>query len=114
MRRAMPRLSCVARALFAAFALHFLHGGLEHRRVELEADSFDVAALFAAEHVPCPAQFEIERGDFESCAEIAEFLERGETAAGNVGQFSLGRNEQVGSMRGDWSGPRGREAGRVR
>ena len=84
----MPRLSCVRRALFAAFALHFLHGRFEHRRVELEADGFDVAALLAAEHVACAAQFEIERGDFEAGAEVGELLERGETAAGDVGQFA--------------------------
>ena len=60
----------------------------EHGGVELEADGLDVAALLAAEHVAGAAQFEIEGGDFEAGAEVAEFLERGETAARDFGEFA--------------------------
>ena len=76
-------------ALFGALAFHLLHGLLEHGGVELEADGFDVAALLAAEHVAGAAQFEVERGDLEAGAEVAEFLERGEAAAGDFGEFAF-------------------------
>ena len=54
-----------------------------------------MAALLAAEHVARAAQFEIERGDFESRAEVGELLESGEAAARDVGQFLFRRDEQV-------------------
>ena len=91
----MPRLSCVAGRSSLRFALHLLHGGLEHRRVELESDGLNVAALLAAEHVARAAQLQIERRDFESRAQVAELFERGQTAARNLGQLVLRRNEQV-------------------
>ncbi len=75
-------------ALFAAFALELLDGCFEHGGVELEADGFDVAALFAAEHVAGAAELEIESGDFEAGAEIAEFLECGETAARDFSELA--------------------------
>ncbi len=74
--------------LFAAFALHFFHGSFEHGGVKFKADGFDVAALFAAQHVPGPAQFQVEGGNFEACSEVAEFLKRSEAAARDVGQFA--------------------------
>jgi nitroreductase len=79
-----------------ALALQLLHRRLEHGRVQLEADGLDVAALLAAEHVARAAQLQVERGDFKSRAEVAELLERGETAAGDFSQFILRRDEQVG------------------
>ena len=66
-----PRLSCVSASSASHLALHLAHGALEHGGVQLEADGFDVAALLAAEHVAGAAQFEIERGDLEACAEVA-------------------------------------------
>ena len=55
-----------------------------------------MAALLAAEHVACAAQFEVERGDFESGAKVAELLERGEAAARDFSELIFGRNEQIG------------------
>ena len=78
-----------------ALALDLFHGGLKHGGVELESDGFNVAALLAAEHVAGTAQFEIERGNFESRAQIAELLKRCETAARDLTQLLLGRNEQI-------------------
>ena len=78
------------------FALHLADGLFEHGGVHLEADGLDVAGLFAAEHVACAAEFEVEGGDLEAGAEVGEFLECGEAAAGDFGQFGLRRDEQVG------------------
>jgi hypothetical protein len=41
--------------------------------------------LFAAEHVACAAEFEVEGCDLEAGAEVGEFFERGEAAAGDFG-----------------------------
>ncbi len=67
------------------FALHLADGLFEHGGVELEADGFDVAGLFAAEHVAGAAEFEVQGGDLESGSEVGEFFERGEAAAGYFG-----------------------------
>ena len=88
MRSAMPRLSCVVGCSSSASPFIFLHRLLEHGGVHLEADGFNVAALLAAEHVAGAAKFEIERGDFEARAEVGEFLERGEAAAGDFGELA--------------------------
>ena len=57
-------------------ALELADGLLEHRRVHLEADGVDLSALLAAEQVAGAADFEVERGDAESAAEVAELLDR--------------------------------------
>ncbi len=79
-----------------AFALHLVDGFFEHRRVHLEADGLDVAALLATEHVAGTAELEVECGDFEAGAEIGELLERGQAAARDLGQLGVRRDEQVG------------------
>src|SRR5580658_1000381 len=84
------------RAFFAGFAFEILDGGLKHGGVELKADGLNVAALLAAEHVACAAEFEIESGDFEAGAEIRKFLERGKTAARDFRKLMLLRDEQIG------------------
>ena len=81
MRMLSPRLSCVSGASSLDFALQLAHGALQHRGVELEADGFDVAALLAAQQVAGAAQFQIERGDFEARAQVAELFQRGQPAA---------------------------------
>jgi hypothetical protein len=48
-----------------------------------------VAALLAAQQVARAAQFQIEGGDLEARAEVAEFLERGQTAARKIVQFAV-------------------------
>ena len=44
----------------------------------VEADGFDVAALLAAEQVAGAADLEVERGDAEAAAEVAELANRGQ------------------------------------
>src|ERR1700683_2468885 len=56
------------------FAFHLTDRALEHLRVKLEADGFDMATLLAAKHVAGSAQFEVKRGDFESRTEIGKFF----------------------------------------
>ena len=72
---------------FFFLALNLADGLFEHGGVHLEADGFDVAGLFAAEHVAGTAEFEVEGGDFESGAEVGEFFEGGEAAAGDLGEL---------------------------
>ncbi len=96
------------------FALHLADGLFEHGGVHLEADGFDVAGLLAAEHVACAAELEVEGGDLEAGAEVGEFFECGEAAAGNFGEFGLGWDQEIASRRGDCCGLRGRGAGRAR
>ena len=64
--------------------------------VQIETDGVDVAVLLAAQQVSGAAKFEIERGDAESRAEGAEFLERGEPARGQRRERNILRNQQVG------------------
>ena len=89
-------MSCGGGRSTRFFALHLADGFFEHGGVHLEADGFDVAGLFAAEHVACAAELEVEGGDLEAGAEVGEFLEGGEAAAGDFGEFLLGRDEEVG------------------
>src|SRR6185436_10175593 len=49
---------------------------LEQLHVRLEADGVDVSALLAAKQVTGAANLEIERGDAEAAAEIAELADR--------------------------------------
>jgi hypothetical protein len=46
--------------------------------VEIEADGFDVAALLAAKQIAGTTKFQVERGNFESCSQVGEFLQRGQ------------------------------------
>src|SRR5258708_738601 len=76
-------------------AFHLADSALEHLRVELKADGFDVAAFLGAQHVACAEEFEIEGSDFETRTEIREFFQRGEAAAGDRREFDLRRKHQV-------------------
>ena len=79
-----------------AVAFEFVDGLFEHAGIHLEADGFDVAGLLAAEHVACAAKFEVECGDFEAGSEVGELLEGGEATAGDLGEFGVGRDEEIG------------------
>src|ERR1019366_2792913 len=59
-------------------------------------DGLDVAALLAAQQISSATQFQIERRYFESCAQIAELLERRQPPSCQVAEFAIGRNEQIG------------------
>src|SRR5205085_7926977 len=68
---------------------------LEQLHVHLEANGVDLAALLAAEQVAGAADFEVERGDPESAAEIAELLDRGEAFLRDRRQIVFRRNQQI-------------------
>ena len=72
------------------------HGALEHLYIQIEADSFDVTVLLAAEHVAGAAKFEVESGNAESGTEFTEFLHSSEALAGDFGKDALGRNKEIG------------------
>ena len=80
MRKSTPRLIVARSSIGFDLAFHFRNGALEHFRVEIETYGVDVAVLLAAQQIPRAAQFEIKRGNAESGAEVAEFLERREPA----------------------------------
>src|SRR5207245_6463211 len=77
------------------FAFQFGDGPLQHLAIHIEADGFDVAMLLAAEHVAGAAQLEVESRNAESGAQFAELLHGGEAFAGDVGERSVGRNEEI-------------------
>src|SRR4029077_3643976 len=52
--------------------------------------------LLPAKQVSCAAEFEIEGGDTESCAQGAELLERGEPPRRQRRKGNVLRNKQVG------------------
>src|SRR5439155_16108128 len=78
------------------FALELRDGALQHLAIHIEADGLDVTVLLAAEHIARPAKLEVERGDPESGAQLAEFFHCGEALAGDVGERGVRRNEEIG------------------
>ncbi len=77
-------------------AAQFMHGFFEEADVHIEADGGDVAVLLAAQDVAGSAEFEIEGGDFEASAEVAEFFQSGEALAGDFAEFGVCGNEEIG------------------
>ena len=77
-------------------------GLLEHRLVELEADFLDVARLFLAEQVACPADVEVVARELETGAKAFERLQHVEPALGGVGELALRRHgeQRVGALLG--------------
>ena len=96
MRISRPRLSAEWISGDDLLALQFADGFVEQADVGVEADRVDVAVLLAAQQVAGAAQFQIERGDLEAGAQVAEFLEGGQALAGDLGQLGVGRDQQVG------------------
>ena len=88
------------------FALQFVNGFFEQPDVRVEAHGLDVTVLLAAQQIAGAAQFEIERGDLEARAQIAEFFQRGQTLARDLAQLRVGRAPEDKRTRGDSSGPR--------
>ena len=77
----LSKVECGAAFRGKRFAFPLGDGALHHLAVHIEADGFDVAMLLAAEKIACAAKFQVERGDAEASAEVAEFLEGGEALA---------------------------------
>src|SRR5215472_3391109 len=77
------------------FPAQFANCLFEHADVHVESDRVDMPMLFPTEQIPSSSEFEIERGNFESGAEIAEFFEGGEAFACNLGQFAIGLDQEI-------------------
>ncbi len=104
-------------------ALELVHRLFQQPDVHVEPDRADVAVLLAAQNIARAAQFQIERGDLESGAQIAELLERGQPLARDLAQLGVGRDQQVRirsairpphSARATDTAPTGRSARRSR
>ena len=78
-------------------ALHLADGALQHRRIELEADGFDVSALLAAQQIAGAPQFQIQRRDLEARAQIAEnsFNAASRRRARSASDLDVRRNQQI-------------------
>ena len=72
---------------------------LEHLLVKLVADFLDVARLFLAQQIPCPAQVEVMRGEVEARAEAVETAEQAQAFHGLRGQrgAGVGGEEAIGA-----------------
>ena len=54
------------------------HRPFHHLAVHVEAHRLDMAVLLAAQQIPRPAEFQVQRRNAKSRAQIAEFLQRRE------------------------------------
>ncbi len=89
------------------FAFQLMHGLFQQADVHVEADRADVSVLLAAQDIARAAQLQIERGDFETRAEIAEFLKGGQALACDLAQLGVWREPANTRTRGDSTVPRG-------
>ena len=96
------------------FALQFPDRLLQQPYIGVVADCFNVPVLFAAEQVAGAAQLEIESGDFEAGAQVAEFFEGGQTLCARSRLVGCRPGPADTSRRADWSGPRVLATGTVR
>ncbi len=97
----------------SGLALHFADRALQHLRVEFEPDRFDVPALLSSKQISRAAQFEIERSNLETGAQVGKFFQRRQPAPRDRGQFDLCRNAAGRHRRGGSSAPRVRAIGRA-
>src|SRR5450631_4918560 len=79
----------------AGLAFHFAYGAFQHLRIKFESHRFDVSALLSTQKISSAPQFEIKRSYLEARAEIGEFLECGETAAGKRRQLDFRGQKQI-------------------
>ena len=90
------------------FTLQLMHGFFEQLDVHVEAHRADVAVLLAAQDIARAAQFQIERGDLESGAEVAEFLAARPGVCGRSRSARCRPGPADTHTPCDWTGPRGR------
>ena len=84
-------------------ALQFADGFFQQPDIGVEAHRVDMAVLLAAQQIAGAAQFQIERGDLESGAQVAEFLQRRQPLAGDLASVPYraapaGRRKRGGSI----------------
>ncbi len=82
--------------LLGFLAAQFLHRVLEQLAVEIEPDRVDVPVLLAAEQVAGAADLQIECGDPESGAQVAELADGRQALARHFRQDLVGGDEEVG------------------
>ncbi len=78
------------------FALQFLDRVFEELHVHLEAHGVDLPALLTTQQIAGAADLEVERGDAEAAAEVAELLDRRQALLRHRRQRLFGRDEHVG------------------
>ena len=90
-----PQVHGRAAFVFEVFALQLADRVFEQLDVHVEANGFDVAALLAAEQIAGAANLEVERGDAEAAAEIAELANRRQPPPRDRRQRLFRWNQQV-------------------
>ena len=96
MRRSTRRLTVARTVVLELLALQLPDRLLEQLHVHVEADRLDVPALLAAEQVAGAADLEVERGDAEAAAQVAELADRRQPLLRDRRERVLRRNQQVG------------------
>jgi len=81
------------------------HGFSRHPHVHVEAHGVDVPVLLAAQQVAGAAQLEVERGDLEARAQVAELLERPPRRFRASSLSSVSKAPGGRRRRGRWNGP---------
>src|ERR1700681_3920013 len=76
-------------------ALQLAYCLFQHANIHVETNRVDMSVLFASEQVARAAKLQIERGDFESRSQFAEFLQRCQPLACDLSQLSIRWNQQV-------------------
>ncbi|MNM79225.1 hypothetical protein D3C81_911520 [compost metagenome] len=76
--------------------LECLHGGVEHVRVQLEADFMDFARLLVAQHLARAADFQVVHGEVEAGAEFLHLLDGLQPALRQFGQAVHVMHQHVG------------------
>ena len=56
----------------------FLHCAFEHLAIQIESNRFDVTVLLAAKQVSRSAKLQVQGGDPEASAQLAEFPDGGQ------------------------------------
>src|SRR5437867_13307560 len=85
--------------VFELLPLQFPDGLLEQLHVHLEPERFDMPALLTSEQIARATNLEVQCGDAESAAKVAELLDRGKPLLRNRGKVVFRRYEQVGVRR---------------
>ena len=75
--------------------LQLTHRLLEQLHVQIETDCFDVTALLRPKQVAGAADLQVERGDPEPAAQLAELTDRGKPTARDRRERVLGRHHEV-------------------
>ena len=76
-------------------ALQFPHHVVEQFQVRVESDGLNMAVLLPAQQVAAAAQFQIQRGDFETRAQVAELAQRRQPFPRHFRKLRIRRHQQI-------------------